>query len=74
MNLEQSNQVIDLLGFLRRRGKFVAIVAGGISLLTFWIAMALPNLYTSSAMILVFGCCAFHCPHVEATTATCPKV
>jgi len=55
MNIEQgnTNQVIDLLGFLRRRGKFVAIVAGGIILLTFWLAMALPNLYTSSATILV---------------------
>ncbi len=55
MNIEQGNgnQVLDLLGFLRRRGKFVAIVAGGIILLTFWLTMALPNLYTSSAMILV---------------------
>lgn len=55
MNIEQGNgnQVIDLFGFLRRRGKFVAIVAGAIILLTFWLTMALPNLYTSSAMILV---------------------
>ncbi|MCR9098153.1 MAG: Wzz/FepE/Etk N-terminal domain-containing protein [bacterium] len=55
MNLEQGNgnQVIDLFGFLRRRGKFVAIVSGAFILLTFWITMALPNLYTSSAMILV---------------------
>lgn len=55
MNIEQGNgnQVIDLLGFLRRRGKFVALVAGGIILLTFWLAMALTNLYTSSSTILV---------------------
>ena len=55
MNIEQGNgnQVIDLFGFLRRRGKFVAVVAGAIILLTFWLTMALPNLYTSSAMILV---------------------
>ncbi len=55
MNFEQGNgnQVIDLFGFLRRRGKFVAIVSGAIILLTFWVTMALPNLYTSSAMILV---------------------
>ena len=55
MNIEQGNatQVINLLGFLRRRGKFVALVAGGIILLTFWLAMALPNLYTSSSTILV---------------------
>ena len=53
MNLEQGNQVIDLFGFLRRRGKLMAIISGAITLMTFWIAMALPNLYTSSAMILV---------------------
>ncbi|MEM9173935.1 MAG: hypothetical protein AAGC67_01785 [Myxococcota bacterium] len=55
MNIDQGNgnQVIDLLGFLRRRGKFVAIVAGAIILLTFWLTMALSNLYTSSALILV---------------------
>ncbi len=53
MNLEQGNQVIDLFGFLRRRGKLMAIISGAITLVTFWIAMALPNLYTSSAMILV---------------------
>lgn len=55
MNIEQGNgnQVIDVFGFLRRQGKFIAIVAGAIILLTFWVTMALPNLYTSSAMILV---------------------
>ncbi|MBB84313.1 MAG: hypothetical protein CL931_10935 [Deltaproteobacteria bacterium] len=55
MNLEQGNesQFIDPLGFLRRQGKFVAMISGGIILLTFWITMALPNLYTSAAMILV---------------------
>ena len=31
----------------------MALVAGGIILLTFWLAMALPNLYTSSSTILV---------------------
>ena len=42
MNFEQGNgnQVIDLFGFLRRRGKFVAIVSGAIILLTFWVTMA----------------------------------
>ena len=53
MNLEQGNQVIDLFGFLRRRGKLMVIISGAITLVTFWIAMALPNLYTSSSMILV---------------------
>lgn len=53
MNLEQGTQSIDLLGFARRRGKLVAVVAGSILLVTYWVAMALPNLYTSSATILV---------------------
>lgn len=53
MNLEQGTQVIDLLGFARRRGKLVAIVAGSVLLVTYWVSMALPNLYTSSATILV---------------------
>lgn len=53
MNLDQGTQVIDLLGFARRRGKLVAVVAGGFLLVTYWVAMALPNLYSSSATILV---------------------
>ncbi len=57
MNLEQGNQqsiqIPDLFGILRRRGKLIAIVAGVVILVTFWIAMALPNLYTSYAVILV---------------------
>ena len=53
MNLDQGVQVIDLLGIARRRGKLIAMVAGSVILATFWISMALPNLYTSSAMILV---------------------
>jgi len=53
MNLEQGVQVIDLFGLMRRRGKLLAVIAGGVILVTFWVAMALPNLYTSSAMILV---------------------
>jgi polysaccharide chain length determinant protein (PEP-CTERM system associated) len=53
MSSEQNIQVIDLFGFARRRGKLVAIIAGVIILATFWLSMALPNLYTSSAMILV---------------------
>jgi succinoglycan biosynthesis transport protein ExoP len=53
MNLDQGVQVIDLLGLARRRGKLIAMVAGSVILATFWISMALPNLYTSSAMILV---------------------
>ena len=53
MNLDQGSQVIDILGFARRRGKLVAFVAGAILLVTYWVAMALPNLYTSSSTILV---------------------
>ncbi|MAG30002.1 MAG: hypothetical protein CL908_03800 [Deltaproteobacteria bacterium] len=55
MNLEQGQgiQIIDLFGFARRRGKLVALVSGSVILATFWVAMALPNLYTSSAAILV---------------------
>ena len=50
---QQNNQIIDLFGIARRRGKLIAVVAGVVILATFWISMALPNLYTSSAMILV---------------------
>lgn len=53
MNLEQDSQIIDLFGIARRRGKLIAIAAGVVILATFWISMALPNHYTSSAMILV---------------------
>jgi polysaccharide biosynthesis transport protein len=53
MNLEQGTQVIDLLGFARRRGKLAAVVAGVFLLVTYWVAMALPNLYSSAATILV---------------------
>lgn len=53
MNLDQGTQIIDFLGLARRRGKLVAMIAGGVILVTFWVVMALPNLYTSSAMILV---------------------
>lgn len=53
MNLDQGSQVIDILGFARRRGKRVAVVAGAVLLATYWIAMALPNMYTSSSTILV---------------------
>ncbi|MFO0691457.1 MAG: hypothetical protein U0900_22355 [Myxococcota bacterium] len=53
MNVDQGAQVIDFLGFARRRGKLVAVVAGAFLLVTYWVAMALPNLYSSSATILV---------------------
>ncbi|MBY0398652.1 hypothetical protein K2X89_00015 [Myxococcota bacterium] len=53
MNLEQGNQVFDLVGFARRRGKLAAAIAGSVLLATYWVAMALPNLYASSSTILV---------------------
>ncbi len=57
MNLDQGNQqgiqLPDLFGVARRRGKLIAIVSGAVILVTFWIAMALPNIYTSYAVVLV---------------------
>jgi polysaccharide chain length determinant protein (PEP-CTERM system associated) len=53
MNAEQGFQLSDLFGMARRRGKLVAVVAGVVILATFWISMALPNLYMSYATILV---------------------
>jgi succinoglycan biosynthesis transport protein ExoP len=53
MNIEQGTQFIDVFGLGRRRGKLIAIIAGAVILATFWISMALPNLYTSYATILV---------------------
>jgi len=53
MNAEQGFQLSDLFGMARRRGKLVAVVAGAVILATFWISMALPNLYMSYATILV---------------------
>lgn len=53
MNTNDGNQIIDVFGFVRRRGKLAAMIAGAVILVTFWVTMALPNLYTSSAMILV---------------------
>jgi polysaccharide chain length determinant protein (PEP-CTERM system associated) len=57
MNLDQGNQqaiqLPDLFGVARRRGKLIGIVSGAVILVTFWIAMALPNLYTSYAVVLV---------------------
>ena len=53
MNLDQGIQVIDLFGLAHRRGKLMAIACGAVILVVFWISMALPNLYESSATILV---------------------
>ena len=52
MNVEGGVQ-IDLLGAFRRRGLLACAIAGMVTLAMYWIAMALPNEYTSSAMLLV---------------------
>ena len=46
-------QISDLGGILRRRAKAVGATALGVSLAVYWIAMALPNVYTSYATVLV---------------------
>ena len=53
MDAQQGIQVSDLYGLARRRGKVMAILAGSVILTMYWIAMALPNQYTSYATILV---------------------
>ena len=53
MNSQQVPQLPDIIGMLRRRAKLMAMVAGAICLATYWIAMALPNEYSSYATILV---------------------
>ncbi len=53
MDVQQEMSLADLLGMFRRRGKLMVAVAGGVLLAIYWIAMALPNRYTASALILV---------------------
>ncbi len=53
MNSQQVPQLPDIIGTLRRRIKLMATVAAAIFLVTYWIAMALPNEYSSYATILV---------------------
>ena len=53
MNVEGGIQLSDLRGILRRRGKVAGFVALGITLFGYWLAMALPNMYTSYASVLV---------------------
>jgi len=52
MNMDTGIQ-IDLVGGIRRRALLVASVAGSVFLLSFWVAMALPNEYSSTAVLLV---------------------
>ena len=53
MDGQQGLQLSDLFGMVRRRGKLMAAVAGVVILTMYWIAMALPNQYSSYATILV---------------------
>jgi protein tyrosine kinase modulator len=53
MNIDGGLQIGDLGGILRRRAKIVGISALGVMLVVYWIAMALPNVYTSYATVLV---------------------
>jgi polysaccharide chain length determinant protein (PEP-CTERM system associated) len=53
MNVETGFQLADVWGFARRRAKHMAVVAGVIVLGAYWLAMALPNEYESSSLILV---------------------
>ena len=53
MHAQQGIQFSDLFGILRRRGKLMAAVAVAVILVAYWIAMALPNRYSSYASILV---------------------
>lgn len=52
MNLEAGVQ-LDLLGALQRRWEMITVAAGVSVLVAYWIAMALPNYYDSSATIFV---------------------
>ena len=53
MNVETGFQLADVWGFVRRRAKHIASVAGVVALGAYWLAMALPNEYASSSVILV---------------------
>lgn len=53
MDGQQAMQFSDLFAIVRRRGKLMATVAGAVILAIYWVAMALPNEYSSYATILV---------------------
>jgi len=53
MNVDGGLQISDLGGILRRRAKVVTATALGVLLVAYWIAMALPNVFTSYATVLV---------------------
>src|SRR5258706_13071010 len=53
MNIDGGLQISDLGGILRRRAKVRGASTRGFVLVVYWIAMALPNVYTSFATVLV---------------------
>ena len=53
MNIDAGLQIGDLGGVLRRRAKAVGATSLAVLLVVYWIAMALPNVYTSYATVLV---------------------
>src|SRR5215468_4610330 len=53
MNIDGGLQISDLGAILRRRAKVSAATALGVMLVVYWVAMALPNVYTSYATVLV---------------------
>jgi polysaccharide chain length determinant protein (PEP-CTERM system associated) len=53
MNVDGGFQLGDLKGLVRRRGKAAAFTALLVVLAAYWVAMALPNVYTSYATVLV---------------------
>jgi polysaccharide chain length determinant protein (PEP-CTERM system associated) len=53
MNTEAGFQLSDLQGIVSRRAGVAGIAALVVALLGYWVAMALPNVYTSSATVLV---------------------
>ena len=53
MNVDGGFQLQDLRGILRRRAKVMGATALVLVLASYWLAMALPNVYTSYATVLV---------------------
>ena len=53
MNVDGGLQLGDISGIARRRGKVACLTALVVVLAIYWIAMALPNVYTSYATVLV---------------------
>ena len=53
MNVDSGFQISDLKQIVQRRAKVALGVALGVSLVAYWVAMALPNEYESFATVLV---------------------